>query len=75
MEYGLDGLECYNSNQTLEEMQKFRELALKYKLLITKGSDYHGPVVKPNIRLGTGINNNIVNEEEEIILSRLLRNK
>ena len=72
--YGLEGLECYHSNQTLEEMQKFRELALKYKLLITKGSDYHGPVVKPNIRLGTGINNNIVNEEE-IILSRLLRNK
>lgn len=76
MDYGLEGLECYHSNQTLEEMQKYRKLALKYQLLITKGSDYHGPVVKPDIRLGTGINNNIVNDEEEIILSRLLkRNK
>lgn len=75
MDYGLDGLECYHSNQTLEEMQKFRELALKYKLLITKGSDYHGPAVKPNIRLGTGIDNNIVNNEEEIIISRLLKKR
>ena len=73
--YGLEGLECYHSNQTWEEMQKFRLLAFKYQLLVTKGSDYHGPNVKPDIMLGTGINNNIVNNEENIILSKLLRRK
>ena len=73
--YGLEGLECYHSNQTWEEMQKFRLLAFKYQLLVTKGSDYHGPNVKSDIMLGTGINNNIVNNEENIILSKLLRRK
>ena len=31
----------------------------KYKLLISGGSDYHGPITKPHISLGTGENNNL----------------
>ena len=45
------------------------------KLLITKGSDYHGKNVKPLISLGTGINGNIVNNEEDIILKKVLCRK
>lgn len=74
-EYGLEGLECYHSKQTPEEMGKFRELAIKYDLLITKGSDYHGPVVKPGIDLGTGIDGNILNNEEENIINNLQKNR
>lgn len=68
--YGLDGLECYHSKQTPEEMELFVKIARKLNLVITKGSDYHGPIIKPEIQLGTGNNNNIVlgeNREEEII--------
>lgn len=70
--YGLDGLECYHSKQTPEEMKLFRKIALENNLLISKGSDYHGPITKPDIELGTGINNNIVNDEEDEILEKIL---
>ena len=72
--YGLAGLECYHSNQTKEQMAYFKSLAKKYDLLITKGSDYHGPVVKPNIMLGTGVDNNIVlpEKEEEQLATKLI---
>lgn len=75
LSYGLEGLECYHSDQTLEGMKKLRILADKYQLLVTKGSDYHGPIVKPLIHLGTGINNNIINDEEHIILKKILNKK
>lgn len=68
--YGLDGLECYHSNQTSEEMIEFKKIAGELDLLISKGSDYHGPKVKKDIDLGTGINGNIIideNIENEII--------
>lgn len=68
--YGLDGLECYHSNQTSEEMIEFKKIAGELDLLISKGSDYHGPKVKKDIDLGTGIGGNILideNIENEII--------
>ncbi len=39
---GLKGLECAHSNHTREEMLKLVDLAEKYHLHITKGSDFHG---------------------------------
>jgi len=69
--YGLDGMECYHSNQTFEQMKRFKEIATQFNLLITKGSDYHGPFAKPQIKLGTGINNNIVSKEEKELLEKL----
>lgn len=73
--YGLDGLECYHSKQTPEEMELFKKIAKENNLLISKGSDYHGPITKPNIELGTGINNNIVSKEEDEILESLLNKR
>ena len=57
--YGLKGIEVYHSSHTKEEMQYFLEIANKYNLLVSGGSDYHGESVKPNIELGSGKNNNI----------------
>ena len=71
--YGLEGIECYHSNQTREQMNSYRKIAENEGLLITKGSDYHGSIVKPDIELGTGISNNIVNEYEDEILFELLK--
>lgn len=56
---GLEGIEAYHSIHTAEEIKKYLSLADKYDLLISGGSDYHGPLIKPNIQLATGINNNI----------------
>ena len=56
---GLQGIEVYHSSHTEEETKLYLEIAHKYNLLISGGSDYHGPTVKPNIELGTGENNNL----------------
>ena len=56
---GLKGIEVYHSSHTKEEMKYLLEIANKYNLLVSGGSDYHGKTVKPNIELGSGKNNNI----------------
>lgn len=53
-------------------MKEFKEIAKELNLLISKSSDYHGPVVKPEVKLGTGICNNIISDEEDTILNTLL---
>ena len=40
-------------------MDYYLEIANKYGLLISGGSDFHGKSVKPDIELGTGKDNNI----------------
>jgi 3',5'-nucleoside bisphosphate phosphatase len=40
--FGLEGLEVYHPSHSTEQINKFYNLAKKYKLLITGGSDYHG---------------------------------
>ena len=40
---GLGGLECYYPGHSFGEIRIFTDLASKYGLLATGGSDYHGP--------------------------------
>ena len=56
---GLKGIEVYHSSHTYEEMKYYLDIANKYNLLISGGSDYHGSSVKPDIDLGTGKNHNL----------------
>lgn len=48
---GLDGLECYYSQHAPEQTAAFLEVAHATGLLITGGSDFHGPT-KPGVQLG-----------------------
>ena len=57
--HGLRGIEVYHSNQSKKESEYYLELANKYGLLVSGGSDFHGPIVKPDIKIGTGCNNNL----------------
>lgn len=57
VEYGLDGIECFHSNHTKEMTEEYLHLADKYNLLVTGGSDYHGPDIKPKVSLATGKDN------------------
>ena len=57
VDYGLDGIEVYHSNHTPEMIEEYLRLANKFNLLITGGSDYHGPTIKPDVSLGTGKDN------------------
>jgi len=58
---GLKGIEAIYSLNSQEENEKFINLAKNMELKITIGSDYHGEHVKPFIKLGTGIDNNLLN--------------
>ena len=40
-------------------MDYYLKIANEHNLLISGGSDYHGKLVKPDIELGTGKNNNL----------------
>ncbi len=46
---GLKGLECYHPDHNEEQAMRFVEIAEKYRLHITEGSDYHGDDY-PNVR-------------------------
>ena len=56
---GLMGIEVYHSIFNDEDVNNSLDLASKYNLLISGGSDYHGKSVKPKVELGTGIENNL----------------
>lgn len=56
---GLMGIELYHSNYTNEDIELFIKLIYEYELLYSGGSDYHGPITKPDIEIGTGKNNNL----------------
>ncbi len=49
--YGLNGLEAYHPDHSDENAAYFEEIAKKKALLVTAGSDYHGPL-KPEITIG-----------------------
>ncbi len=49
---GLVGLEAYCSYHTPAQERAFAELARRLGLVATAGSDFHGPAVKPHVRLG-----------------------
>lgn len=58
----LEGIETIYSNNSKEQEQFLRQLAKKFGLYITGGSDFHGSN-KPAIQMGTGKNNIHVPEE------------
>jgi 3',5'-nucleoside bisphosphate phosphatase len=52
IDIGLQGVEVSHSEHTPEDEKKYRELAERYNLIMTGGSDYHGEARKPGIHLG-----------------------
>jgi 3',5'-nucleoside bisphosphate phosphatase len=52
-EQGLDGMEVIYSTYSEDQSRHYRELAEKYRLLSSGGSDFHG-AYKPGIDLGVG---------------------
>lgn len=57
--HGLAGIECYHSAHTPELTEEYLKIAKENNLYVTAGSDFHGEKIKPDIKLGTGINNSL----------------
>lgn len=72
---GIDSLETTHPNLSLEERKFYHELALKYNLLESGGTDYHGIEIKPDIELATGRNNNIYIPENSLSLTKSIKNR
>jgi Predicted metal-dependent phosphoesterases (PHP family) len=63
IESGIKGIEVYSSYHNLEQVEYYKEIALKNSLILTCGSDFHGKT-KPSIKLGS---TECENSEEVII--------
>ena len=61
-EAGLVGIEAIYSTYSAGEERQMRQLAEKYQLLISGGSDFHGKN-KPNLEIGTGYGKLFVPED------------
>ena len=53
---GLTGIEGYYPEYTAEHVAQYRDLALKLKLALSGGSDFHADM-KPHIKIGIGTGN------------------
>jgi len=51
--HGLQGIEAFYPDHTLDEVERYKSLARRHRLLVTGGSDFHGDA-KPEARLGVG---------------------
>ncbi len=49
---GLDGYEARYNSHTAEETDRYLQFAVSHGFVTAGGSDFHGPTVKPNIKLG-----------------------
>ena len=47
---GLEGIEAYHSNNSKDLTDMLVRIAMEENLYLTGGSDYHGPITKPNIK-------------------------
>ncbi|GKU23689.1 phosphatase [Clostridium folliculivorans] len=63
---GIKGIEVYSSYHNKEQVAFYKEFALKHKLLLTCGSDFHGKT-KPSIAIG----GTDCEDNEEKIISEL----
>ena len=59
---GLDGIEAYHNSTNLEQSRYLTQIANDKNLLICGGSDFHGEM-RPNIKLGFGSENTMIDYE------------
>lgn len=73
---GLRGIEVFHSSHTEQEMDYYNKIAEEYNLLISGGSDYHGPLVKPDIELGAkNQKNHYLKQKDLSVLSEVRRRR
>jgi len=71
---GLEAVEVYHSDNPPALTNQLLQVTNDLKLFQSLGSDFHGPIIKPEIQIGSGINNNLINKDATII-TKLLEGK
>lgn len=72
---GLEAVEVYHSNNPPSLTDELLKITEELSLYQSIGSDYHGPTMTPDIVLGMGKNNNLVNRHANIICKLLEEKK
>lgn len=72
-DFGLDGIEAYQSDCKIVDTMFLKDLACKYNLLWSVGSDFHRIIDSDGRMIGRGINNNLC--VTETTLSRKILEK
>lgn len=65
-EYQIDGIEIYNSLHNYKDCLRYYDYASEYNLITTGGSDFHGPSIKPSVKLNMLNKENIINPDIKI---------
>jgi len=65
--YGLAGIEAYHSSHSQKQCEAYKTMANELGLMVSCGSDFHGPEVKKDIKLGFGLCGNLPTDNEEIV--------
>lgn len=68
---GLEAVEVYHSNNPINLTHELLQITKDLNLYQSLGSDFHGPIVTPGIKLASGLNGNIYNKEANIITKLL----
>jgi predicted metal-dependent phosphoesterase TrpH len=66
---GLQGIEVFHSDHTIQDVESYRSFAQQFSLAVTGGSDFHGST-KPGVALGTGIHGTLNVPREVLLLLR-----
>lgn len=61
-DYGVDGVEAYYSEHTTSQRRRLERYAMEFGLIVTGGSDFHGPV-DSELQPGKGLGNLLVPDE------------
>lgn len=67
MDYGVTCIEAFHSQQPKDFSIELQKIAKDFGLYMSVGSDFHGPKVKPNIYIGTGIFKNLCIENISVL--------
>lgn len=67
IENNIDGIEAYHSLHNEKDIEKYLKIAKNNNLLITCGSDFHGPDIKEKIPITYAKDNNYTEEKTNII--------
>ena len=63
---GVDGIEAYYPEHSKEDIYKYLDIAKRYKLLVTGGSDFHGVGIREDLGTST-----ISDEDIKLLLEKL----
>ena len=65
-EYGIDGVEVYQSDCSIKDTQFLLNYSIKNELLTSSGSDFHKVVSSDNRMISYGINHNLCVEQTSL---------